>query len=41
MGFILCRKYIKTDANFKQVEHDIYDIVLDLCSLHERNGYED
>lgn len=40
MGFILCDKYINTDIDFKQVECDVYDVVLYFHSEHDRNDYE-
>lgn len=40
MEFIFCEQYINTNTDFKQVEHDIYDVFLDFHGLH-RKGYED
>lgn len=40
MRFIFCDKYINTDADFKQVESDIFDAVLYFHGYHDCNGYK-
>lgn len=41
MGFYFCGRYIYTDGNPKQVEHDMYEGVLNFHGFDDRCGYED